>query len=159
MSSIDLFLPDSTEPLAKPRFVCYEKDWKLLQQVFPETGFTSYFPGLLVHILATYLKENGITTYIERSERPELANLSHFLSNIKFAGDENHPDERRGVGPARGEVAECAGEPTGNAESPRRETEEGKGRKDCEEGGPKQPGTLTFDKEFDKFLAHLIKRP
>lgn len=122
MSSIDLFLPDSRKPLAKPRFVCYEEDWKLLQEVFPETGFTSYFPGLLVHVLATHLKENGITTYIERSERPDLANFSHFLSNIKFISSKADADERRGVGPARSEATECKGESTGDAESPRRKT-------------------------------------
>lgn len=136
MSSIDLFLPDSRKALAKPRFVCYEEDWKLLQSVFPETGFTSYFPGLLVHILATHLKENGITSYIERSTRPELANIASFLSDIKFARKASDGDGRCRAGCACGEVKECKREPASNALSARRETEEGEDSQGEQESRP-----------------------
>lgn len=142
MSSIDLFLSDSTKPLAKPRFVCYEEDWKLLQSVFPETGFTSYFPGFLINVLATHLREHGITSYFERSERPELANIPNFLSNIRFARDENNADDRRGTGPACSEVKKCEGEPASDAKSSRGKTEEGKGSVEGEESRLERSRTL-----------------
>lgn len=158
MSSIDLFLPDAKKPLAKPRFVCYEEDWKLLVSVFPETGFASYFPGHLVHILATYLKENDIKSYLERAERPELANLPRFLSDLQLTRRTDNRDDGRGAGLACGQDEKCKGEPTSDAESPRRETEEGKVGKDGEEDRSQCAGPVAYDKQFGAFIEDIIKK-
>lgn len=92
-------MPDaSRKPTLQPRSVVIEEDWQFIHSVFPEIGFKTYFYGFLISQLARELKQNGITSYHERTERPELANISRFLSNIRLVGEEGLPDDRRGIG-------------------------------------------------------------
>lgn len=136
MSYIHLFLPDAERKATiKPRVVAIEDDWKFVKGIFPEIGFSSYFLGHIVSKLAKQLKENGITTYHQRSDRPELADISRFLSNIQLVGEAANSDDGRGTGSPRGNVKECKGATTSDAQPVSGQTEEGK---DGEEGGPER---------------------
>ena len=57
-----MFIPED-KPLIKPRFVAVEESWELLEHVFPEPGFRSYFLGHVVEKLAEELRKNQIKNY------------------------------------------------------------------------------------------------
>lgn len=116
MNYIDYFMPRANrEALIKPRFVAIEADWELLCNVFPEPGFRSYFLGHIVSKLATELKEHGITSYSQRAERPEFANLPRLLSHIRLTGEADSRHDGCGTGRTCNEDALRAGESASDA--------------------------------------------
>lgn len=161
MSYIEQFMPVTPQTqMIKPSIVVIEEDWKFISHIFPEPGFRSYFLGHIVSKLANELKSNGITDYYERSARPELADLPRLLSNVRLTRFEDHDNERRGVGSARGEDAQRTGTAAGAKESAGRQTEEGKdhqGGKDAQfvPAGLKQPTFFELAQELTRPLTPL----
>lgn len=62
-----------------------ERDYTLVQQVFPERGTLAYLPGLAFRRLADYCREHGIETYEDRSTDLVVASISGVVSNLRFA--------------------------------------------------------------------------
>lgn len=126
MNYIDMFMPPG-KPLVKPRFVAIEESWELLEHVFPEPGFRSYFLGHVVEKLAEELRKNQITNYYDRQRFAHLATIPGLLSNISFAGKETVGDDRRGTHRVHDQGQDGTGDAAGNAELVIRQTKEGEG--------------------------------
>lgn len=113
MSYIQMFIPED-KPLIKPRFVAVEESWELLEHVFPEPGFRSYFLGHVVEKLAEELRKNQIKNYYDRQRFSHLASVPGLLSNISFARKETVGDDGRGTHGVHDQGAHSAGDTTSN---------------------------------------------
>lgn len=113
MSYIDMFIPANGKPLIKPRFVAIEESWELLEHVFPEPGFRSYFLGHVVEKLAEELRKNKITNYHDRQRNPNFASITRLMSNIAFTGEATQPDVRRGIDGVHNQDASSTGDTAG----------------------------------------------
>lgn len=84
MSTISFFL-DEHKPIIKRTFSVNEADYKHVIEVFSETGFPQYFPGLCFKLLSQQLKQNGIHTLADRLSNPDTATLAGLVSNLNSA--------------------------------------------------------------------------
>ncbi len=64
-------------------------DLKLVQEVFPEAGFTSYLTALVYRKLADELRERAVTNVGERHLIPEFISMVDFRDSLTFIID-NH---------------------------------------------------------------------
>ena len=84
MSTISFFL-DEHKPIIKRTFSVNEADYKHVIEVFSETGFPQYFPGLCFKLLSQQLKQNGIHTLTDRLSNPDTATLAGLVSHLNAA--------------------------------------------------------------------------
>lgn len=130
MSYLKYFM-DENQPIVKRQFVTVEADWLFVQSVFPEPGFRSYVLGHVVSKLATALKENGIHSFHDRQQRPELTSITRVLSGIQIAWSPCDANDGTGADSSRHENAGSTGEPASPSSPPDGEAEKG-----CGQGGP-----------------------
>ena len=86
----------ATTPKKKNTYVCNEEDWKLIRDVFPESGFITYLPGLIVHILADECRKQNVTGVTDRNGTP-LESITRVLSSFRITGQEHQRDGRSGA--------------------------------------------------------------
>lgn len=84
MSTISFFLNEH-KPIIKRTFSVNEADYQHVAQVFSETGFLQYFPGLCFKLLSQQLKQNGINNLSDRLANPDVATLAGLVSNLNLA--------------------------------------------------------------------------
>jgi hypothetical protein len=78
----------ASTPKRKTTFVCNEDDYLLLRAVFPESGFTTYLPGLIIKKLADECRKRNITTVSDRYGT-SLESVIRVLSSFEFVGDQD----------------------------------------------------------------------
>ena len=85
---IELYLGEGSAdtPKRKTTFMCNESDWELLREVFPESGFITYAPGIILKLLADECRERNIKTITDR-HNTSLESISRVVSSIKFVRD------------------------------------------------------------------------
>lgn len=88
---IDTFLGSDAMGIKPVSARAREEDIKLVQEVFPEAGFTSYLSGLIFKKLADELREANVTNVAERHNIEEFVSLEDFRDSLAFnlGGDED----------------------------------------------------------------------
>lgn len=81
---IDLFLGKDSHEIKTVAARARPVDVKLVQEVFPEAGFTSYLTGLIYKKLADALREEGITNVGERCKVEAFISLSNLKDSIQI---------------------------------------------------------------------------
>ncbi|NJO48332.1 MAG: hypothetical protein HC840_01290 [Leptolyngbyaceae cyanobacterium RM2_2_4] len=61
-----------------------DDDLSLVKQVFPEMGFTTYFPAFAYKLLADKLREEGIASVIDRNKSKCVATLQELVQNVRI---------------------------------------------------------------------------
>ena len=79
-----LFLPADKPLLTRTYKVCKE-DHELIAEVYPESGFLTYYPGLTMRMLADEIRHQKLSNYFERIKSPH-ANVTSLIPNYdKYA--------------------------------------------------------------------------
>lgn len=90
---IDLFLGKDTQTIKTVAARARPEDVKLVQEVFPEAGVTSYLTGLIYKKLADELRREEITNVGERHKVTAFMNLSNLKNSIQINTQYVEPEE------------------------------------------------------------------